>query len=196
MMTPFFSPPKIEHPRIPIYVAGVNRLIAEMVGEVCDGFHVHPLNSPRFLRESLIPSIEKGALRVGRSRQDLTLSTQALVATGDSSKAIAEQREDIRRQIGFYASTRTYAPVLETHGWGDVSGKLNAKAAAGDWAGMAREITDEMLDEFCISGPTDEIGKKLRARYDGLLDRVSLYLPFRPGENDAGVKRIIADIHA
>ncbi|MGE0821680.1 MAG: TIGR03617 family F420-dependent LLM class oxidoreductase [Candidatus Binatia bacterium] len=196
MMTPFFSPPKIAHPKIPIYVAGVNRLIAEMVGEVCDGFHVHPLNSPRFLRESLIPSIEKGAQRAGRSRQAITLSTQALVATGDSTEAITAQREDIRRQIGFYASTRTYAPVLETHGWGEVSGKLSAKAAAGDWAGMAREVTDEMLDEFCISGPIDEIGKKLRARYDGLLDRVSLYLPFRPGENDAGLKRIITDIHA
>lgn len=195
MMTPFFSPSKIDHPQISIYVAGVNRLIAEMVGEVCDGFHVHPLNSPRFLRESLIPAIETGARRAGRSRQDLTLSTQAMVATGDSTQAIAAQREDIRRQIGFYASTRTYAPVLETHGWGEVSGKLNAKAAAGDWAGMAREITDEMLDEFCLSGPIDEIGKKLRARYDGLLDRVSLYLPFRSGENDAGLKRIIEDIH-
>src|SRR5215471_8683433 len=143
MMTPFFSPSKIDHPKIPIYVAGVNRLIAEMVGEVCDGFHVHPLNSPRFLRESLIPALETGARRAGRSRKDLTLSTQALVATGDSTQAIAAQREDIRRQIGFYASTRTYAPVLETHGWGEVSGKLNVKAAAGDWAGMAREITDE-----------------------------------------------------
>lgn len=196
MMTPFFSPSKIEHPKIPIYVAGVNRLIAEMVGEVCDGFHVHPLNSPRFLRESLIPSIEAGARRAGRSRTDITLSTQALVATGDSSQAIAEQREDIRRQIGFYASTRTYAPVLETHGWAEVSGKLNAKAAAGDWEGMAKEVTDEMLDEFCISGPVDEIGKKLGERYDGLLDRVSLYFPYRPGQNDTGVKRIIEDIHA
>jgi probable F420-dependent oxidoreductase len=196
MMTPFFTPPKISHPKIPVYVAGVNRLIAEMVGEVCDGLHVHPLNSPKFLRESLIPSIEKGAQRVGRSRKDIVLTTQAMVATGDSTAAITAQREDIRRQIGFYASTRTYAPVLETHGWAGVSGKLNAKAAAGDWAGMAREITDEMLDEFCISGPFDEIGKKLRARYEGLLDRVSLYLPFRPGENDTGVKRIISDIHS
>ena len=196
MMTPFFSPPKTELPKIPIYVAGVNRLIAEMVGEVCDGFHVHPLNSPRFLRESLIPSIETGARRAGRSLADVTLSTQALVATGDSTQAIAEQREEIRRQIGFYASTRTYAPVLETHGWAEVSGKLNAKAAAGDWGGMAKEVTDEMLDEFCLSGPVDEIGKKLRARYDGLLDRVSLYFPYKPGQNDAGIKRMIEDLHA
>jgi probable F420-dependent oxidoreductase len=195
-MTPFFSPAKSAHPQIPIYVAGVNRLIAEMAGELCDGFHVHPLNSPRFLRESLIPALEAGARRAGRSRADLTLSTQALVATGDSTQAIAEQREEIRRQIGFYASTRTYAPVLDTHGWAELSGTLNAKAAAGDWDGMAREVTDEMVDEFCISGPVDEIGGKLRTRYDGLLDRVSLYFPYRPGQNDAGLKRIIEDIQA
>ena len=133
MMTPFFSPSKIAQPQVPIYVAGVNRRIAEMAGEVCDGFHVHPLNSPRFLRESLLPALETGARRAGRSRADLTLSTQTLVATGDSAKAIAEQREEIRRQIGFYASTRTYAPVLATHGWAELSGTLNAKAAAGDW---------------------------------------------------------------
>ncbi len=196
MMTPFFSPSKIAQPQVPIYVAGVNRLITEMAGEVCDGFHVHPLNSPRFLRESLLPALETGARRAGRSRADLTLSTQALVATGDSTRAIAEQREEIRRQIGFYASTRTYAPVLATHGWAELSGTLNAKAAAGDWDGMAREVTDEMLDEFCISGPLDEIGAQLRTRYDGLLDRVSLYFPYRPGQNDAGLKRIVEGIHA
>lgn len=196
MMTPFFSPSKSAHPQVPIYVAGVNRLIAEMAGEVCDGFHVHPLNSPRFLRESLIPALEAGAQRAGRSRADLTLSTQALVATGDSTQAIAEQREEIRRQIGFYASTRTYTPVLDSHGWAELSGTLNTKAAAGDWDGMAREVTDEMVDEFCISGPLDEIGTKLRTRYDGLLDRVSLYFPYRPGQNDAGLKRIVEDIQA
>lgn len=196
MMTPFFSPSKVAQPHIPVYVAGVNRRIAEMAGEVCDGFHVHPLNSPRFLLESLIPALEAGARRAGRSRTDLTLSTQALVATGDSTRAIAEQREEIRHQIGFYASTRTYAPVLDTHGWAELSGRLSAKAAAGDWGGLAREVSDEMVDEFCISGPPDEIGPKLRARYHGLLDRLSLYFPYRPGQNDAGLKRIIADTRA
>ena len=76
MMTPFFSPSKIAQPQVPIYVAGVNRLIAEMAGEVCDGFHVHPLNSPRFLRKSLIPALEAGARRAGRSRADRGIGRQ------------------------------------------------------------------------------------------------------------------------
>ncbi|MGH7338783.1 MAG: LLM class flavin-dependent oxidoreductase, partial [Myxococcota bacterium] len=43
LLTDFFSAGPIAHPEIPIYVAGVNELTARMAGEVCDGFHVHPV---------------------------------------------------------------------------------------------------------------------------------------------------------
>ncbi len=42
LMTPFFNPGPIEHPKVPIYIAGVNRYMCRMAGEVCDGLHVHP----------------------------------------------------------------------------------------------------------------------------------------------------------
>gem|GEM_PF-367068 len=51
LMTPFFSPGPIAHPDIPIYIAGVNTGLAHLAGEVCDGFHAHPLTSARYLRE-------------------------------------------------------------------------------------------------------------------------------------------------
>jgi probable F420-dependent oxidoreductase len=195
LMTPFFSPEPIEHPKIPIYIAGVNPYIARLAGELCDGFHVHPLNSPKFLRERLIPDIEEGAARAGRSRKDLELSTQAFLAIGDSQKEIDERREQIRQQISFYASTRTYQPVLDAHGWGEVCGRLSRKAAAGDWASMPKEISDEMLDEFSVSGSTDEIAGKIKARYAGLLDRVSPYFPPVPGRDDERWRKIVAAFH-
>ena len=88
-------------------------------------------------------------------------------------------------QIAFYASTRSYWPVLETHGWGDVGRQLNRMAAQGDWNGMARAITDEMLDVYAVTGTPDEIPAMLRARYDGLLDRVAFYFPYQLGEPEA-----------
>ncbi len=42
--------------------------------------------------------------------------------------------------------------MFDAHGWGDVTMRLNEKTAKGDWAGMPREITDDMLDVFTVSG--------------------------------------------
>src|SRR5262245_37432719 len=36
LMTPFFNPGPIEHPHIPIYIAGVNEYICRLAGELCD----------------------------------------------------------------------------------------------------------------------------------------------------------------
>ena len=94
-------------------------------------------------------------------------------------------------QIAFYASTRTYVRVLEAHGWGDTCTRLNEKAAKGDWGGMAREITDEMLDQYAITCRWDEVADRVKARYDGILDRVALYLPFRPGADTERWGRIV-----
>src|SRR5512141_2134824 len=60
LMSPFFNPGPIADPQIPIYIAGVNPGLAKLAGEACDGFHVHPFHSPHYLRETILPSIEKG----------------------------------------------------------------------------------------------------------------------------------------
>ncbi len=50
---------------------------------------------------------------------------------------------------------------------------------------MAKEITDEMLDVYTVAGTYDEIADKVMQRYDGLLDRVAFYIPYRAGTDDA-----------
>jgi alkanesulfonate monooxygenase SsuD/methylene tetrahydromethanopterin reductase-like flavin-dependent oxidoreductase (luciferase family) len=94
----------------------------------------------------------------------------------------------VRQQVAFYASTRTYKGVLDAHGWGETCFKLSAKAAKGDWAGMPAEITDEMLEELAVVGTYDEIAKKLRDRYAGVLDRVVVGLG-SPERQDTGRSR-------
>ena len=60
---------------------------------------------------------------------------------------------------------------------------------------MPREISDEMLAEFAIVGAPSELPAKLHAKYAGLLDRVTLYAPFAPGENDERWRELVAGIH-
>ncbi|HVN87942.1 MAG TPA: TIGR03617 family F420-dependent LLM class oxidoreductase [Candidatus Binatia bacterium] len=185
LMTPFFNPGPIEWPQIPIYIAGVNEYMCRLAGELCDGFHAHPFHSIKYLKETVIPNIHKGAAKAGRKPRDCALSTTAFVITGADAAEIEAAKGPVRQQISFYASTRTYIGVLEAHGWADTCYRLNEKAAKGDWAGMASEITDEMLDVFAVTGTYDEVAGKVRAKYDGLLDRVAFYFPYTAGRQDA-----------
>ena len=49
---------------------------------------------------------------------------------------------------------------------------------------MPREIPDEMISAFVVEAPPEELGDALRSRYEGLIHRVALYMPFEPGEKD------------
>ncbi len=184
LMTPFFTPPRHEFSNIPIYIAGLNKHILRLAGELCEGLHAHPFHSQKFLREFAIPNVEAGLAKAGRSRKDFTIATIGFVIVGQNDQEIEAARAGVRQQIAFYASTRTYSGVLEAHGWGDVSARLNEKAAKGDWAGMAKEITDEMLEVYAVSGNFDNIADRIKARYDGILDRIGFYIPYRANISD------------
>ncbi len=177
LMTPFFNPGPIEHPNIPVYIAGVNEHLCRVAGEVCEGFHVHPFHTTKYLRELVIPNIERGANSAGRSRADVQLSSAIFVASSDT------EREEARKQISFYASTPTYRTVLNVHGWGDAGEKLSALAARGKWDEMPALITDEILNEIAIVAPMPEIPARIHSRYAGLLDRVTVYAPFDLSES-------------
>jgi probable F420-dependent oxidoreductase len=185
LMTPFFNPGPIAQPKIPIYVAGVNAYMCRMAGEVCDGLHVHPFHTTKYLREFVHPVVNEGLRASGRSREDFTYATACFVIVGDTERERAENVEAVRQQIAFYASTRTYEPVLAAHGWESVGPELHRKSLEGDWKGMAKLVTDEMLDAVAVSGTYETIGKQLRERYTGLLDRIALYQPYDADVDEA-----------
>ena len=185
LMTPFFNPGPIAHPRIPIAIAGVNAGLARLAGELADGFHVHPFNSAAYLRDQLRPAIVEGAARAGRAIASVELLASVFVITGADERAIEGARAAARSQIAFYASTPSYRPVLASHGWERAGEQLSRLAATKRWAEMPALITDEMLGTFAVEAPPHELGQAVRERYNGLLDRVAFYTPFVPGENEA-----------
>ena len=192
LMTPFFNPGPISHSHVPVYVAGVNRYMCRMAGEVCDGLHVHPFHSPKYLREYVHPGVAEGLKVAGRSRADFTFVSSTFAIIGDTEAERSRAAEAVRRQIAFYASTRTYEPVLATHGWEGILPELHRKSIAGDWQGMAKLISDEMLATFAVSGTLEQIGKQLRERYAGrLLDRTSLYDVDGSTHDDARLENLI-----
>ena len=184
LMSPFFNPGPIADPQIPIYIAGVNEGLARLAGARCDGFHVHPFHSAAYLRDVLRPQIAAGAAERGRGVGDVTMVSSVLLITGANDAAVEQTAAFAREQIAFYASTPTYRTVLAAHGWEDTGEALSRLASAKRWGEMGALIDDEMLETFAVRAPLDAIGTVLRARYDGLLDRVCPYLPYTPGPLD------------
>jgi probable F420-dependent oxidoreductase len=192
LMTPFFNPGPVSHPEIPVYIAGVNTKLAHLAGELCDGFHVHPFHSPEYLRRTVKPAIAEGAQEANRPAEDVELATSVFIVPGGAD---AEgQRESVRAQISFYASTPTYRTVLEAHGWEPVGERLGALAREKKWREMPALVTDEMLGAFVVEAAPEELGPALVERYSGLVDRVSLYLPLVPGERDDFWRKVVGSV--
>ena len=192
LMTPFFNPGPIEHPRIPVYLAGVNAQMCRVAGEVADGLHVHSFHSARYLRECVHPAVQEGLNRAGRSRADFTFRASTMVVLGDTREERRRRARAVKQQIAFYASTRTYQPVLAAHGLEDLTPRLHARSLAGDWEGMTDLIGDDTLDLFAVSGPFEEIGDRIRERYRGLYDRTQLYPSFQPPLDDPRWRAVLA----
>jgi len=188
LMSPFFNPGPSKYPDIPIYIAGVNTGLARLAGEIAQGFHAHPFHTLRYLREVILPSIDKGAARAGRPRAEIKVSTSAFVVTSP------EEETFVRAQIAFYASTPSYRPVMELHGWEDIAMQLSSLAARGAWADMAGLISNEMLGEFAVIASPADLPAALLERYQGVVDRLGLYIPFIPGERDELWKHLLQGV--
>ena len=178
LMSPFFDPGPIQRPKIPVYVAGVNPGMCRVAGEVAEGLHVHPLHTVRYLREVMLPALDEGVAKAGRRREDVKVAASVFAAVGETKREIENVKELYRGQIAFYASTKSYRRVLETHGWEDIGDRLRELSVRGDWKKMASEVPDEVLEEFVVEGDWKGIGGEVSSRYGTLLDRARLYLPF------------------
>ncbi len=196
LMTPFFNPGPQEWPQPPIYISGVNPYMCRLAGELCEGFHVHPLHTRKYISEYIRPLLAEGAKRSGRNPQELVLTSSCFVVTGDNDEQLEAAARAIKQQISFYASTRTYAPVLAAHGWEEVGPRLNSLSRQGKWEEMADLISDEMLTELAVIGRREHIGDLLRRKYDGLLERISLYLPYVPGSDDDWWQDVVTTVQA
>ncbi|MGZ8754806.1 MAG: TIGR03617 family F420-dependent LLM class oxidoreductase [Acidimicrobiia bacterium] len=197
LMTPLFDPGPIDNPAVPVFTAAVGPYLTRLAGEFCDGIHIHPLHTIRYLDEVMLPALHQGALEAGRDPADVAVAAAVFVATGRTEEQIGLAREVARRQIAFYASTPSYRPVLDLHGW-EIGPKLSALAKRGAWEGMANLIDDLMLDEIVVTGEPRVIGRLVRERYGNRLQRVALYGAgpgITPGLDDDVWGTIVAAIH-
>jgi probable F420-dependent oxidoreductase len=186
LINDFFNPGPIEHPDIPVSLAGVGERMARAAGEVADGFHVHPLHSPGYLRDVARPAIAEGARAAGRDPAKVGLIASVLIVTGETEAERAKAESYARRQIAFYASTPTYRPFLAYHGFEALGRELSMLAREGRFGDMPARVPDALLDAVAVSAEPAGVGAAIGARYAGdLVQRVYPYAPI-PADDPGG----------
>jgi probable F420-dependent oxidoreductase len=174
-ITPQWSPGPIDSPDPKVDVAAVNPWMLRMAGEVADGVHVHPVGEPGYIKRHVLPNIAKGAGIAGRSPEDIAVIVPAMTIVGDSDEELATQRESVRANMAFYGSTPNYAFIWDEAGFEGTTARIREKQKAGDFAGMAAQITDEHLAKFATESTWDGLAGALASRYDGIATRITLY---------------------
>lgn len=170
-----WSPGAITVPDPPIDVAAVNPWMLRMAGAVADGVHVHPLNTPTYLRDTVVPNVADGAKAAGRDASHLQLIVPVFTVVGDTPEERHDWREMARMQVSFYGSTPNYRFIFEQLGAHDLTDRIRERQKAGDIAGMAAAVPDDVLEHFVVSGTWDELADRLVERYRGTAARVVFY---------------------
>ena len=174
-ITPQWSPGAIDAPDPKVDVAAVNPWMLRMAGEVADGVHVHPIGEPGYLARHVAPMVGQGAARSGRSPSDIALIVPVMTIVGDSDEERSAERELVRASLSFYGSTPNYAFIWDEAGFEGTTARIRERQKAGDFTGMAAQITDDHIAAFATESTWDGLADALIDKYDGIATRIVLY---------------------
>jgi probable F420-dependent oxidoreductase len=159
--------------QIPIYTAGANPRMIETAGRVADGLLGHTLFTTDYIADVVLPAIHRGADHAGRSPSEVRVASLVFAAVADDAE---QARQEVAAQISFYASVKTYAPLLERIGFASEGETIREAFARRDLKAMVAAVSDRMIDALAVVGTPRDVRDGLR-RYEGLLDHAILYAP-------------------
>ena len=174
LMTPNFTPEPLNGELPKIQIAAVGPAMMKVAAEECDGVMLHAFCTRKYLDEVILPKLQQGLNAKDKARSDFEISGGGFIVTGKDDEAVNKMFEWVRMRVGFYGSTPSYWPVFEAHGWQDLGQKLNDMSKKGQWQDMTKEISDEVVHEFCAVGRFDQIEKEISRRFAGPIDVISM----------------------
>ncbi|GAA2553418.1 LLM class flavin-dependent oxidoreductase [Pseudonocardia hydrocarbonoxydans] len=167
------------NPDIPIYLATLSPRMLELTGEVADGW----------LGTSFVPEgaaayldpLRAGAAAAGRTLADLDLCQGAEVAFAADERELAAMVDARRPGLAFSlggmgtATSNFYFDAYRRQGWGERADRVRALWLAGDRAGAAAAVDEEMVLGTTLIGTEDGVRARLAAWRDAGVTTVRLY---------------------
>ncbi|HEY4025908.1 MAG TPA: LLM class F420-dependent oxidoreductase [Candidatus Dormibacteraeota bacterium] len=156
----------ITHPvrdRIPIYLATLTPSGVALAGELADGW-LPVFFSPRHFASEILPQLERGATRSGRSLSELSICvSQPVIVTED----VDAGRDAVRAQMALYIGgmgsreRNYYNQLFCRYGFEAEAHHIQDLYLARRRAEAEAALTTEMIDLVTIIGPIDECRRRL-----------------------------------
>ena len=167
------------NPHIPIYLATLSPKMLRLTGEIADGW----------LGTSFVPEgaaayfepLDEGLARAGRTRADLDICQGAEVAFAEDEDELramlADRRAELAFSIGGMGSARRnfYHDAYRRQGWSEVAGRIRERWLAGDRAGAAQLVTEEMVLATTLIGTESMVRERLKVWRDTGITTIRLY---------------------
>ncbi|MDP6581632.1 MAG: TIGR03617 family F420-dependent LLM class oxidoreductase [Vicinamibacterales bacterium] len=166
LMTPAFNPGPIDYPMPKISLASVGPRMSEAAGFCADGLRPHGFMTEKYMRETVLPAVEKGARRAGRSADELEISVGGFNAFGETESEVEQAIDALRRPISFYGSTRTYHGVFRAHGLESLGMQLHELSVKGQWDKMLEAVNFEVALEMANACTYDDLPTFARSHFD------------------------------
>ncbi|NNC81900.1 MAG: TIGR03617 family F420-dependent LLM class oxidoreductase [Acidimicrobiales bacterium] len=194
LMVPLFDPGPIDHPKIPVHIAAIGPNMCGVAGEVADGVRLHPVCTPRFIDEQVLPTMAVGAARSGRDVDEVEVCMKPLIGTAPTDAELARVVRSVRARVAFYLSTPSYRRTFDLHDWGDIAREASQYSRDGRWEELPDLVSDEMLHTVATIGTHAEIAERIRERYQGRVDRIEFSIPVNTPDDAAVLREILAAI--
>ncbi len=153
-------PPK---PDIPIYLATLGPKMLELTGELANGWVGTSFMADA--ADQVLPHLQAGAQRAGRSLADLDLQINATVEVGDDVDAlIAKYRPMAAFTLGAMGSAKTnfYNAAYSRAGWAEMAEKVQSLWVAGDKPGAIAAVEAEFVLAALFIGTESMVAQRIR----------------------------------
>jgi F420-dependent oxidoreductase-like protein len=149
---------------IPIYTASFTPAGLTAAGEVADGVFPIWLNPER--TDLIVPHVEKGLAKSGRTLQDFDIAPNVPVALGNDLDIC---RAPIKEFLGLYIGgmgareKNFYNDYTRKLGYEDEARKIQDLYLSGHKRDAVALVPDQLVDDIALVGPKDRIANRAQA---------------------------------
>ena len=194
LMIPYYNPGPLETGKPEIHLAAINKLMCRLCGEKADGHLPGDPITWKWHEEVMLPNLQVGLERSGRTMKDLDLGGYGFIGCANSTEDLDKVARGLKERVALYASTPEYKEMLSMHGWSVDQEDFAALTRENKWEEMGNLVTDQMLEAYAVITTPEDLPGALAKRYGGKVDRIQIDETWFEGLSDDQVEKLVVEI--